>query len=289
MSDLHPSFVAHEDIERHFVSIAEGQVHVRQSVAQKGDATPLLMIHASPASSINLIPLIRAFGKSRAVFAPDTLGNGDSAPPAMEVPEITDYADATLRVMDALGLDQVDLYGSHTGAHTSMEISIKAPDRVRRMILDGIAMFPDDEKADVLANYAPAIKPGIMGEQLNWAWHFVRDQNLYFPYFHRDAEHMRHADMSSPATLHAITVEVLKAIQTYHMAYRAAFRHPDRERLPLINTRTLVVADEADPLKEGTEEAAGMIAGATWTLCPSEPAETAFQTKVEILQGFLDD
>ena len=269
-------------IQRGFVSIAEGQVHFRRIQREQG--RPLWMVHASPSSSLGLVGLMREFGRNRPVIAPDTLGNGDSAPAAPESPDIAYYAESSLRVMDALGIAEADLYGSHTGAHIVAEMAIAQPQRFGRVILDGIGMFSPERKREYLANYAPAITPDAFGSQIHWAWHFVRDQAWFFPYFRRDVAHLRGIDMPPAEVLHDTTVEVLKAIRTYHKAYRAAFAHPDRERLPLITRPTLVMADASDPLKTGVAEAAGCIPGARSRIFD----DADISTKMAALERFLD-
>lgn len=274
-------------IERDFVSIREGQVHYRRS-AQPASGKPLWMLHASPASSLSLLPLMRELAATRPVIAPDTLGNGDSAPPAVETPDAVYYAEASLRAMDAMGVEQVDLYGSHTGAHIAVEIALAQPQRIGRMILDGIGMFDDADKADYLANYAPAIEPDAFGTQFHWAWHFVRDQGWFFPYFRRDAAHLRGLDAPSVDALHQTTVEVLKSIRTYHLAYRAAFAHPDRERLPRVRVPTLVTADSADPLKAGVAKAAALLPGSSHVILEGEGSAAGRRHKAAVLAHFLD-
>lgn len=274
-------------IERGFVAIREGQVHFRRC-AGPSLPLPLWMLHASPASSVNLSALMRELSASRTVIAPDTLGNGDSAPPAPAEPDCAYYADSSVRVMDALGIERVDLYGSHTGAHIAVEIAIAHPDRVGRMVLDGIGMFEPAEKADYLANYAPAISPDAFGTQFHWAWHFVRDQGWFFPYFKRDKAQLRGLDAPPIEALHTVTVEVLKSIRTYHLAYRAAFAHADRERLPLVRVPSLVMADEADPLKKGVALAAQLLADARSSIVRGEADAAGLRDKAQLIARFLD-
>lgn len=272
-------------IERGFVSISEGQVHFRRT-RQRQDGRAIWMVHASPASSITLVPLMQALGDSRTCIAPDTLGNGDSVPPPIAAPDIAWYAESSLRVMDAMGVAHADLYGSHTGAHIVMEMAIQQPHRFGRMVLDGIGMFTPEEKAENIANYAPAIQPDFYGSQFHWAWHFVRDQGWFFPYFKRDAAHLRGIDAPSVDALHNITVEVLKSIRSYHNAYRAAFAHADRERLPLVNIPTLVMADDTDPLRRGVQEAAALLPGAKSLLVEASATPAGAARKVAALASF---
>jgi pimeloyl-ACP methyl ester carboxylesterase len=245
------------------------------------------MVHASPASSISLSGLIGRLGDSRDVIAPDTLGNGDSAPAGVEEPDIAYYAESSWRVMDQLGIEYADLYGSHTGAHIVSEMAITQPGRVRRMVLDGIAMFEPAEKTEYLAHYAPAMAPDSTGAQFHWALQFVRDQGWFFPYFRRDAAHNRGLGAPSAEALHNTTVEVLKALRTYHYGYRAAFAHDDRGRLPLVKVPSLVMADASDPLARGVPEAARLLPGAVpWIFY--DDREDALTHKAAAIAGFLD-
>lgn len=281
------------DIQRGFVSIKEGQVHYRRTEARIIGSDlplrlPLWMVHASPSSSVELVDLMAELGRSRRIIAPDTLGNGDSAAPARRKPDIAYYADASLRVMDALGIERVDLYGSHTGAHIVTEMAIARPDRVGRLVLDGIGMFSAEDKRDFLKNYAPEITPDAIGSQIHWAWHFVRDQGWFFPYFRRDAAHLRGLDAPDAERLHRTTVEVLKAIRTYHLAYRAAFAHADRERLPKVSVPSLVMADDSDPLAAGVPTAASLLPGAVSCIVADSTAADALERKAALIEYFLD-
>lgn len=276
-------------IERAFVTLREGQMHLRRSrEGGRHEGVPLWMVHASPASSVSLVPLMQGLASTRAVIAPDTLGNGDSVPAEPAVPDIAYYADSSLRAMDALGIGKVDLYGSHTGAHIVLEMAIARPDRVRRMVLDGIAMFTPQQKQDFLAHYAPAIEPDAFGTQFHWAWHFVRDQGWFFPYFQRDAAHLRGIAQPSVDALHRTAVEVLKSIRTYHHAYRAAFVHPDRERLPCVKVPTLVMADSTDPLRYGVDEAAALLPGSFKTIHDDQGDAVSLARKVALIGHFLE-
>jgi pimeloyl-ACP methyl ester carboxylesterase len=235
-------------IDRNFFRLREGLVHVR-SVAVEGAGVPLLMLHASPSSSRSMEPLMHALtelGHRGQLIAPDTLGNGDSAPPDPEFPEIDYFADSVARLLEVVGLKQVDVYGTHTGARIAAELAVRFPERVRRLVLDGIADYPPQIKQQILANYAPRIGPDEYGRQLIWAFNFTRDQALYFPYFMRDPEHRIEGRMPSPQELHLRAIDVLKALDTYQKPYLAAFRYPARERLPRIAAPTLLLNSQTD-------------------------------------------
>jgi pimeloyl-ACP methyl ester carboxylesterase len=151
-----------------------------------------------------------------------------------------------LAALDGLGIERFDLYGSHTGANIACEIAIAHPQRVRRLILDGVSIYSAEERADMLANYAPAVPIDHMGSQLYRIWHFVRDVYLFWPWYKPDAAHARKVGLPPAGELHDKVVEVLKATRTYHLSYRAAIAYEKEARLPLVKVPTLLACAETD-------------------------------------------
>ncbi|MDX2224027.1 MAG: hypothetical protein SFV21_14855, partial [Rhodospirillaceae bacterium] len=116
----------------------------------------------------------------------------------------------------------------------------------------------------VLANYAPAVRPDEFGRHLIWAWNFVRDQALHSPYFMRDPEHRLANPMRPTEHLHAHTVDVLKGLTTYHKPYLAAFRYEPTKRLPLVRAPAIFLAADTEPprLREAAAGMAALVPGA---------------------------
>jgi pimeloyl-ACP methyl ester carboxylesterase len=245
-------------IRRGFVDVAGGQVHYRMA----GGGDPLVMLHASPGSSKQLEGLMAALAVGRRVIAPDTRGNGDSTPLSQDAPTIFDFANAAVEAINQLEAPRFDLYGTHTGASIAMEIAIAHPDRVRRLVLDGMGLYSAAEQDEMLRTYAPEVAPDFEARYVMWAWHFARDAFVFWPWFKKAAENRRAVGIASPEVLHDRFVEVLKAITSYHHSYRAAFRHPKRERLPLIGVPTLCVCGPNDMLRPNLEAMTALVPGA---------------------------
>ena len=150
-------------IRRGFVDISYGQVHYRHAGA---DGRPLVMLQASPGSSRQLEPLMAAFAPTRRLFAPDTLGNGDSVAPREAHPTIEQLAAGALEALDGLGLERFDLYGTHTGASIAATIALLRPERVRRLVLDGVGLYTPAEQAAILADYLPEARIWANGLRL---------------------------------------------------------------------------------------------------------------------------
>ncbi|WP_446831341.1 alpha/beta hydrolase [Candidatus Foliamicus sp.] len=273
-------------LSRAFAETAAGRIHYRYH-RPKAPRGVLLMLHASPTSSWSMRTLGGAIAGEYHVICPDTPGNGDSDPLDMEQPRIEDFATAMLGLLDALEIDRASAYGSHTGAHTAIELGIAAPDRIAKVVLDGIALFEGAEREDMLRNYAPEIHPDLEGRHLTWAFQFMRDQNIFFPWFKRDAEHLRGMGLVPPELLHAATLEVLKALTTYHKAYRAAFSHRVRERMPLLTQEALALCDAQDPLHDQTREAVSLAPRGQFMSMPSYADADFLVRKRDAILSFL--
>ncbi len=221
------------------------------------------MLHASPGSARMLLPLVRAFAGRRRLIAPDTRGNGDSSPLAAQVPEIADFARATLDFADAMRLDSFDVFGTHTGASIAAETAILAPDRVGHLVIESMGLWDAARQAEHLARNAPEVAPDLIGSQFNWAWHYYRDQHLFWPWYDRSAAARLAGGLPDPGALHEGVVEILKALATYHRSYRAAARYPKRERLARVTVPTLVASARSDALHRYLDEMHSLVRGSS--------------------------
>lgn len=287
MGDADPAALERTAIERAFVWLDEGQVHLRRLPAADPAAAPVLLLHASPASSWfmqDLMIALRRAGCLGEIIAPDTLGNGDSPAPATDEPDIAYFAGAVDRLCAALGLERVDAYGTHTGARIACELAAGFPHRVSRLVLDGITEYADDLRDAVIANYAPAVEPDEYGRHLIWAFNFCRDQALFFPHFMKNPEQRLAVHMPSPEILHRITLDVLKALGTYSKPYLAAFRYRAYERMPLVACPALLLkaGNELALLNRSVETALGLLPQGRAEAVGPAPAD-----KAQIIADFL--
>jgi pimeloyl-ACP methyl ester carboxylesterase len=262
-------------LRRGFIDVSAGQVHVRSGGAASGPA-PLVLFHASPLSSRSLAPLMRHLGAGRPVYAFDTPGNGDSSPPARPDPDIPYLAGLMVEALDGLGLGLVDLYGTHTGANLAIEIAAVHRGRVRRVVLDGVALYTEAERQDRLARYAPEVAIREDGSHLPWAWGFVRDLAL------------GRTDRAPAEAVHEATVELLKSLSTYHLPYRAAFRYRKEERLRAITAPTLVAANPSDVLYPMLDRVMALVPGARRAVVPGTATPEALARTAAVFGEFLD-
>ena len=275
-------------VRRGFVDVGVGQVHYRFAGRSVPGQTPLALIHQSPGSSKQLEGLLLALAPSRYVVAPDTLGNGDSAPSPIAAPTIFDLAEATFAALDQILPETFCLYGSHTGASIAMEIAIAHPKRVRSLVIDGMGLYAMDEQAEILQRYAREIEPDLEGTQLLRVWHFCRDQLLFWPYYNRTAQGRLQNGLPDADTFHDFVVEVLKAMRSYHHSYRAAFRHPKRDRLPKLAIPVLVTCSPSDMLHGHYADVAALVPGAQTADLPRWETPDYDEKVAKILLRYLE-
>lgn len=257
---------------RGYVEGPDGLVHYRR----QGEGPPLLLLHQTPSSSEQFTPSMPLFARSRDVIAVDTPGFGLSDAPA-EPPSARRYAESYVAVLDALGIEKVDLLGHHTGATFALETAAAFPERINRLVLFGVlAVRSEEERAwwrkTLLVEYE---LDGRMKFLDTFVLKKVGDIN---------------PDADGPQAQREL-IAALQAGPDYWWAYRAVVEHRSLERLQELRCDLLLLdTSEDDPALAETMKAAAPTVAHTWvglTGLPSlhfrEP-----QAYVDAVLTFLD-
>jgi pimeloyl-ACP methyl ester carboxylesterase len=276
-------------LRKDYLQTPSGRVHLRR--VGRGSKT-LLVFHSAPGSAEPLELLMRRLAKGRTVIACDYLGNGDSDKAVGQV-DINSMAKNAIEVADALGLDKVDLFGTHTGALVALEFAIQQPHRVGRIILEAPVLLDQSFTNDILKNYLPPILPDRWGTHLLRAWNMRRDMFLFWPWYRQSRDAARSLGLPDLQTLHSWTVGLLKSGHTYHLTYGAAFSYDTRSKLPLLRCPALICAGPADMLVEGLAIARQIAPVGTQVQAtpatvwyPGQPS-TAINAAITIYDAFL--
>jgi pimeloyl-ACP methyl ester carboxylesterase len=223
-------------LRRAYVDGPYGQIHLRIA----GDGVPLLLLHQSPLSGDQFaaaLPLLAQRGFM--AVAIDTPGFGLSDRPAEPV-GIAGYARAIPAVLDALGLARAHLLGHHTGASIAVSCAAQFPDRIDKLILNGLALLSAEERAH-FANFRFApLKPEADGNHLLAAW----NQRL--------AASPGWTDLKA---MHRYTVEMLANPDHYHWGFEAAFAHDLAADLKAVTAQTLILTNTGDDLYAASQRA----------------------------------
>ena len=236
-------------IARHFANVGRRQLHYRRG----GSGPAVVLLHPSPLSSLTFLPLAETLSKAFTVFALDRAGYGGSEPLALEAPDLGDYADALEEELDAIGIESTILYGKSTGSAVALEFARRYPARVGYLILENLPVWTKEERAELTAKYLPSIEAEWDGSHLLRAWAIERDQQIFWPFFRREAAARRDADMPGEHAVHDMAMDLLVAGPTYDLAYRAVFRYEPVSAIQELTVPTVIAAREGAALLEYLE------------------------------------
>lgn len=204
-----------------------GQVHYRAC----GDGRPIVLLHQTSVSSLMFVagmPLLADRG-FRAI-ALDTPGYGASdAPPSS--PTMTAYADNLRIVLDALALTAPDMLGHHTGAGIAAIHAARHPDRVGRLVMQGVPWFDAATRAHFSPDWFGDFAPRADGGHLVDAW---KQRASVMP------------GWTDVAAMHRLTVELLRVNERYADGFRAALAHDLEPDLRAIRTPVLNFINRGD-------------------------------------------
>jgi pimeloyl-ACP methyl ester carboxylesterase len=202
-------------------------------VTEAGSGVPLVLLHQSPLSGamfVPALPLLAAAG-FRAI-ALDMPGFGASDPPPGPQ-SIAAHADALPSVLDTLGCGRVHMLGHHTGASIAAAFAARHADRVDRLILNGVALLDDAERAFFAGfEFAPlALRPD--GSHLGEAW----QQRLKAT-----------PGWTDLGAMHRHVVTMLANPDRYFWGFDAVFAHDLAAELAQITVPTMVLTNSGDDL-----------------------------------------
>lgn len=274
-----------------YVDTAHGRVHLRRA---GHDGFPIIVLPTGGGSSAQFEPVITGLAHDRTVIGIDYLGNGLSDKPPGEG-AISDLAYEVLSTMDALDIPQADLWGSHTGACIGLEISVIAPDRVRRLVMEGPVVVSPEFREDLLANYFPDFTPDTFGLHLQHVWHWRRDMFMFWPWYQNDPSAARRLGVPTAEEIHLYAVGILESGSTYSRAYRAAFAYPTLERLPRLSTPSIITAGPNDMLANALDDVLEAIPAEILSVIPTpttvwwpDPDPVEAEASMEIYRNFLN-
>jgi pimeloyl-ACP methyl ester carboxylesterase len=236
------------EVVRHYVTVTgrwgRRQVHYR--CAGKGPL--LLLLHQSPQSSRELVPLMQQWAERFTLLAPDTPGYGLSDPLGVAEASLDDFADAAIEFLDAVGATRFGIYGFHTGGMIALALADRHPQRVAAVACNGVAVLTAEERARILAEYLPAFEPRWDGGHLAWLWARIREQAVFFPWHERRLACRMDFPMPPPERQQESVLEFLRAADHYHVAYRGAFVYRADEVVARLGVPALITAARRDPI-----------------------------------------
>lgn len=122
---------------------------------EAGSGAALLMLHGVGGNAQAWAPVMPMLAAQCRAIAWNAPGYGGSTPFPASVPVVEDYAAAALRLLDALGLERVDVLGHSMGGLIAAKLASIAPHRVARLVLadcsSGHRGYDERKRAQILA------------------------------------------------------------------------------------------------------------------------------------------
>ncbi len=213
-------------LRRAFVDGPFGQMHVWSSPPVAGRA-PVVMLHPSPYSGAYYADLMGVLSQDRQTIAIDTPGFGASAAPPAPV-ELEDYARAMAQALEALDLPAtgVDVLGFHTGAMIAVELALRRPDQVRRLVLAGLPFYDAEAREAAYQQMARPLPIEEDGRHLMIYWDVIVGQ--------------RHPDLTLARAQQRYN-DFAPSFPNAWWAYHALYRYPAEDRIAGVRQPVLLL------------------------------------------------
>jgi pimeloyl-ACP methyl ester carboxylesterase len=114
-------------VDRHVILTPWGAVEY----AERGSGAPVLVVHGIYHNCAGGLLSVRDLFPDRRVIAPSRFGYLGSSMPPDATPAA--QADAFAALLDALGIDQIDVIGLSAGATAALQLALRHPDKVKHL------------------------------------------------------------------------------------------------------------------------------------------------------------
>ena len=144
-------------VNRHVISTPWGAVEY----AERGSGAPVLVVHGIFHNCVGGLLSVRDLFLDRRIIAPSRFGYLGSSMPPSATPAA--QADAFAALLDALGIDRIDVIGESAGATSALQLALRHPEKVKHLA--------------VLVGNLPGSPTAIV--QPSWAKRFNRQLPLW--------------------------------------------------------------------------------------------------------------
>ena len=216
-------------VRRAYADVAHGQMHYAEC-GDASDATPIVLLHQTPRSWREYAEVLPLLGTRKRAIAIDTAGFGDSDPVA--APGIEAWAEAALRLLDAIGVSRAHVAGHHTGGVIAVELAARAPERVASLALSSTPYTHEAfRRARADRPAIDAVTPSDDGSHLAALW---QKRQAFYP-------------RNRPELLQAFVADALKTRGDIEAGHRAVASYRMEHRIAALRAPVLIVHATDDP------------------------------------------
>src|SRR3954464_2049618 len=107
----------------------------RVSTFEAGSGEPIVLLHGLGATKAEFLPTVPALAPEFRTIAIDLPGFGDSDKPFPAAYDAPFFARWVMALLDALGLDRAHVLGHSMGGRVALEVGMRHPERIERLVL----------------------------------------------------------------------------------------------------------------------------------------------------------
>ncbi|SET61296.1 Pimeloyl-ACP methyl ester carboxylesterase [Marinobacter segnicrescens] len=147
------------------------------------DARALVMVHGFAANKDNWVRMAAHLPDDYHLVIPDLPGHGDSSVAGPDAYTVEAQAATLIRLLDRLGIEQVDMAGNSMGGGITAYVASRYPDRVRTIALfdpAGSTRYPSELDEALAEGHNPLVvrEPGDFDKLMD----FVMEQRPFAPW-----------------------------------------------------------------------------------------------------------
>jgi pimeloyl-ACP methyl ester carboxylesterase len=211
-----------------------------------GKGTPLMLVAGLASDSQSWQPVISDLSRHYLVITPDNRGVGRTRPQDIEI-SIQQIADDCIALIRYLGLSSVDLLGHSMGGFVAMDLAIRYPHCVNKLILAGTSASNSMRNNSLFANWASCLEARMDAG----LWY----RNIFYWIF--SARFFENEEALSDAIRFAIEYPYPQSVIAFRKQVKAIANYDCKEGLSKITSKTLVISGKEDLLFP-TEVGAGL-------------------------------
>lgn len=179
-----------------------------------GTGKPLVVLHGAFMSTTSMSGLITSLAQTRQVIAVDAQGHGRTADRADRPLTFEQMADDVAALLGALKIPQADILGYSMGATTALEVAVRHPQVVDKLVILSAPFMPSGWRAGVLTAIASLTPELFVGSPIEADYQRFAPHPEDFPALVTKIVQLDKASNSgvSAATIQAITAPTLTII-----------------------------------------------------------------------------
>lgn len=116
------------------LQVAGIDTFVMEAGVDSSGKLPVVLLHGLSATGASMLPTLPPLAHEHRVIVPDLPGFGDSGKPLIAY-HAEFFASWVIALLDTLGIERAHLIGNSMGGRISIEVGLKYPDRVGKLVL----------------------------------------------------------------------------------------------------------------------------------------------------------